>query len=79
VRFEKNEVWVNVAPFKSIKISRLLEKQKQLDLSRLNQDLNQIQTWSYEEYIMNYRIIIAASYHNNPNEEKANYIRLWHY
>ncbi len=79
VGFGKDGIWANVAPFKSIEISRSLEEQEQLDLSRLGQDPGQTQAWSCGEYMMNYRMVTAADCHNNPNGEGAGCIRLWHY
>ncbi len=43
VRFEKDSNWDNVESFKSIQMSRPLEKQEQLNLSHLGQDDDQIQ------------------------------------
>jgi len=79
VKFEKDSNWDNVENFKFIQMSRSLEKQEQLNLSHLDQDDDQIQAWSCEEYMMNYRMKTAADCHNNFNEEEADCIRLWHY
>jgi len=77
--FTKDNNWDHAENFKSIELSRPLEKQEQLDLSRLGQDGGQTHFWSCGEYMMDYRMGTSAGCQNNPNGEAAGCIRLWHY
>jgi hypothetical protein len=69
----------NTKKFKSIWLSRPLQDQEQLDLSRSGQDNGQSQVWACGEYIMNFRNGTESGCHNIPNEGTAECIRLWHY
>jgi len=77
--FGKDKSWDHVMDFKSIQLSRPLEEQEQLDLSRSGQDDSQTHVWSCGEYMMNYRVGTGAGCQNIPNGETAACVRLWHY
>lgn len=61
--------------FKSIRISRSLQDQEQLDLSRSIPD----DQHACGEYIMNFRVGTKAGCRNIPNGVTAECVRLWHY
>ncbi len=63
----------------SIKMSRPLEEQEQLDISQSGQDADQDHSWSCGAYMMNYRVGTDAGCHNIPNGNTATCVRLWHY
>lgn len=59
-------------------LSRPLEQQEQLDLSRMGQDKHQNHAWYCGWYIRNYRMGMGAGCQNIP-DEPATCLRLWHY
>lgn len=69
----------DVEKFKSIWLSRSLQDQEQLDISRSGQNNGQSQVYFCGEYIMNLRVGIQAGCQNIPNGGTAECVRLWHY
>jgi len=63
----------------SFEISRIFEDKEQLNISHLDQDGGQTQTWSCGAYMMNYQHGTTQGCHNNPNQEPASCFRFWHY
>lgn len=69
----------DVEKFKSIWISRSLQDQEQLDLSRSGQNNEEGKVYPCEEYIMNFRVGIEGGCQNIPDGGTAECVRLWHY
>lgn len=69
----------DVEKFRSIWLSRSLQDQEQLDISRSGQNNQQSQVYACGEYIMNFRVGIKGGCQNILNGETAECVRLWHY
>ncbi len=65
--------------FTSFNISRPLEEQEQLDISKTGQDAGQTQVWSCGAFETSYLVGTAAGCQTLANGVSAGCVRLWHY
>lgn len=68
----------DVKKFKSFSLSRSLQDQEQLDLSRSGENNEKSQRSPCDQYIMSFRATKGGC-QNIPNGGTAECIRLWHY